>query len=369
MNDSDYMQQALKQAENGLFTTAPNPRVGCVIVRDGQVIAQDYHRYPGQPHAEALALQQCQSSVAGATAYVNLEPCSHFGSNPPCADALIEARIARVVVANTDPNPLVAGQGLQRLQAAGIVVETGLHAAEGEALNCGFFKRMRTGLPWVRVKTASSLDGRTAMANGDSYWITGEQARSDVQYWRARSQAIITGIGTVLQDDCRLTVRPEQLKTELPHDFPERQPLRVILDSQLRIPLDASVLKRPEAVVMITSDQHNQDKARALRAAGAQIETMPSDQKGIDMTSVLQWLGEQQINEVLIEAGATLAGTCVEQGLADELLMYLAPVLMGSQARPLFEINIEQMADRLHMEDCRMHACGKDWRILARLKK
>ena len=369
MNDSDWMQQALKQAEKGLFTTAPNPRVGCVIVREGVAIAQDYHRYQGQPHAEALALQQCLQHTHGATAYVNLEPCSHTGSNPPCADALIAAQVARVCVANTDPNPLVSGQGIERLRAAGIEVETGVCASDGEALNCGFLKRMRTGLPWVRVKTASSLDGRTAMANGDSYWITGEQARADVQYWRGRSQAIMTGIGTVLQDDCRLTVRPEQLKTTLPHDFPDHQPLRVILDSQLHIPLSATILQQPDSVVVVTLANANADKQAALQEMGVAVLVMPSDSGRIDLSSLLGWLGERQINEVLVESGATLAGAIVQQGLADELLMYVAPVLMGSQAKPLFEINIEQMRNRLHMEECHMQAYGEDWRILARLKK
>ncbi|WP_395375411.1 bifunctional diaminohydroxyphosphoribosylaminopyrimidine deaminase/5-amino-6-(5-phosphoribosylamino)uracil reductase RibD [Marinicella sp. W31] len=369
MNDFDWMQQALKQAEKGIFTTAPNPRVGCVIVRDGILLAQDYHRYQGQPHAEALALQQCLQQAEGATAYVSLEPCSHTGSNPPCADALIEAQVARVCVANTDPNPLVSGEGIKRLQAAGIDVEIGLCEAEGEALNCGFFKRMRTGLPWVRVKTASSLDGRTAMANGESYWITGEQARADVQYWRGRSQAIITGIGTVLQDDCRLTVRPEQLKSILPHDFPDKQPLRVILDSQLNIPLNAALLKQPDTVIVATTTGVNGAKIRELEALGVKVLEIASENKRIHLPSLLTWLGQHEINEVLVESGATLAGAFIEQGLADELLMYIAPVLMGSDAKPLFEINIEQMANRLHMEDCRMQTCGKDWRILARLKK
>ena len=368
MNDIDWMQQALKQAENGLFTTAQNPRVGCVIVKNNHMLAQDYHRYPGQPHAEALALSQCEDAK-GATAYVNLEPCSHTGSNPPCADALIKAQIARVCVANGDPNPLVGGQGIERLRQAGIEVETGLCADQGEALNCGFFKRMRTGIPWVRVKTASSLDGRTAMANGDSYWITGSEARSDVQYWRARSQAIITGSGTVLQDDCRLTVRPEQLNTKLPHDFPQQQPLRVILDSHLKTPTDATILNQADSVVIATIQSENSSKAEALRASGVRVMQFPSDQNRVELQAVLQWLGKQQVNEVLVEAGATVAGAFVEQGLVDELLMYIAPVLMGSDAKPLFEINIEQMADRLHMEDCRMQACGQDWRILARLKK
>lgn len=365
-----YLKKALREAAKGLFTTGANPRVGCVLVKAGTVIAKAHHQRVGKPHAEALALRQAGEEARGATAYVTLEPCSHQGRNPPCADALIKAGVKRVVVCNDDPNPLVAGAGYQKLRNAGIEVITGLLKQKGAELNRGFFHRMHTGLPWVRCKLAQSIDGRTAMASGESFWITGPPARKDVQYWRGRSGAIITGIETVLHDDCQLTVRADELPKpyhSFIHDFAERQPLRVIVDSELRLPLDARILQHPSSVVLVTAAE-NPEKSRQFSDLGVAVEVLPDQHGAVDLDAVIRYLGMREINEVLVESGATLAGAMLHQQLLDELLLYTAPVIMGSTARPLFKLAVEEMADRLHIEPILYKQMGKDWLIRALVK-
>lgn len=369
-NDTYYMKKALKLAQRGLFTTSANPCVGCVLVKGGKIIGEGFHQYKGQSHAEVIALQKSGKLASDSTAYVTLEPCSHFGDNPPCSDALIDAGVKKVVICNNDPNPLVNGQGITRLEKAGIEVIQNVKSKKGEQLNCGFFHRMKTGLPFVRIKTAQSLDGRTAMDNGDSFWITGEKARRDVQYWRARSQAIITSIKTVLQDDCRLTVRPDFLPKKykkLPHDFDKTQPMRVILDSQLKIPLDSKVLQGNGRKIIFTCVNKEQ-KIHKLAKQGVEVIVQNDcSENKVDIASVLKWLGKENINEVLVEAGATLTGEFIKQKLANELVTYVAPVIMGSGARPLFKLNIEEMKDRLHIGDFKIKRLGKDWRLIASL--
>jgi diaminohydroxyphosphoribosylaminopyrimidine deaminase / 5-amino-6-(5-phosphoribosylamino)uracil reductase len=353
--DKIAMARALELAQRGAATTQPNPRVGCVIARDGQIIAEGWHERAGEAHAEVAALAAAGAAAAGATAYVNLEPCSHFGRTPPCTDALMQARIKRVVFAGLDPNPLVGGAGAERLRAAGIEVECGLLAAEAEELNLGFLSRMRRGRPWVRVKLGMSLDGRTALANGVSQWITGEAARSDVQQWRARSGAILTGVGTILADDPRLDVRA---------GAPQRQPLRVVLDSRLRTPPEARVLKKPGDALVFTAVDDPQ-RSGALERQGARVERLTPDR--IDLGAVLARLAALQMNDVLVEAGPTLAGAFVRAALVDELLLYVAPVLLGHTARALMEL--PELADlknasRFTMMDAR--AMGEDLRLLLR---
>ncbi len=363
------MKKALKLAKKGLFTTTKNPRVGCVLVSRGHVVGKGYHQRVGEAHAEVFAIENADEFAEGSTAFVTLEPCSHFGKNPPCADALIKAKVKKVVVCNLDPNPLVAGKGIEKLKAAGIKVSVGKKSKVGESLNVGFFHRMQTGLPFVRLKMAQSLDGRTAMASGESYWITGEQARSDVQYWRARSHAVLTGIETVLQDDCRLTVRPDDLPEKykaLPNDFKTYQPMRVILDTQLRIPLQAKVLQSCGRSVVMTASADT-CKIKQLQDLGVEVVQMPTLDNKISLDAVLQWLGEQQINELLVETGATLAGSFIQQKLVNQLIVYTAPVLMGSSARPLFDINIETMQDRIIFNSYEIKKLGADLRYIINL--
>jgi diaminohydroxyphosphoribosylaminopyrimidine deaminase / 5-amino-6-(5-phosphoribosylamino)uracil reductase len=328
------MTRALELAARGLATTHPNPRVGCVIARDGQIIGEGWHERAGEAHAEVVALDAAGAAAAGASAYVTLEPCSHFGRTPPCADALIQARIERVVFAVEDPNPRVGGAGALRLRQAGIAVQSGLLAAEAEEVNVGYLSRMRRRRPWVRVKLAMSLDGRTALANGKSRWITGEPARLDVQQWRTRSSAVLTGIGTVLADDPRLDVRPDALG---------RQPLRVVLDSRLRTPPDARLLALPGEVLLFTATD---DPARrsVLERQGAKVERLAESRP--QLGQVLVRLGELEVNEVLVEAGPTLAGEFLQAGFADELLLYIAPVLLGPQAQPLLQLG--ELTDLAH---------------------
>ena len=360
ITDVRHMAEAIGLARRGLCTTAPNPRVGCVIAHGERVIARGFHRRAGQAHAEVEALRTAREAVRGATAYVTLEPCSHHGRTPPCAEALIEAGVARVVAASPDPNPLVAGSGLERLRAAGVVVESGILEREAVALNPGFFKRMRTGMPWVRVKLAMSLDGRTAMADGSSKWITGEAARADVQRLRAQSCAIVTGVGTVLHDDPRLDVRIAA------HDGapPERQPLRVVVDSQLRMPPSARVIGEAGDTLVVTAGR---DAAReqALVDAGVTVLHLPGVDGRVDLRALLAHLAVAQCNEVLIEAGATLAGAALRAGLVDELVVYMAPVLMGSAARPLLDLRFAAMDEKLGLQITDVTAVGSDWRITA----
>ncbi len=361
------MKKALRLAAHGVFTTGANPRVGCVLVKDERIVAQAYHQRVGESHAEALALAQAGKLAKGATAYVTLEPCSHVGKNPACADALIKAGVAKVVVCNDDPNPLVAGQGYQKLEQAGIAVIRGVLSARGQELNQGFLHRMQTGLPWIRSKSAQSLDGRTAMASGESYWITGKPARADVQYWRGRSGAIITGVDTVLHDDCQLNFRPKDLRKKhrkLAAGTEVNQPLRVVVDSQLRTPLTAKILQHPEQVLIVTAVS-DAAKLAVYRESGIEVQCLRSAEGRVDLSQLCRLLGLREINEVLIESGATLSGAFLAAGLIDELIIYTAPVLLGSSGRPLFKIGIEEMSERLHIEVKSSKAFGKDWRLRA----
>jgi diaminohydroxyphosphoribosylaminopyrimidine deaminase/5-amino-6-(5-phosphoribosylamino)uracil reductase len=363
------MARAIRLAELGLYTTDPNPRVGCVLVRDGQVVGEGFHRRAGEPHAERLALAQAGELARGATAYVSLEPCSHFGRTPPCADGLIEAGVARVVAAMADPNPLVAGQGLERLRRADIRVESGLLEGQARALNPGFIKRMQQGLPWLRCKLAMSLDGRTAMASGESQWITGAEARQDVQRWRARSSAILTGSGTVLADDPSLNVRlsAEQLHPLGP-DYPVRQPLRVLLDSHLRTPPSARLLDLPGETLILCADASTsqaQAQAEALRGAGAEVQQVATSDQGLDLGQSLRLLAQRGINEVWVEAGARLSGALLQAGLVDELIIYMAPKLMGDAARGLLHLpGLERMAQCIPLEFADIRRVGRDLRFV-----
>ncbi len=360
------MARALQLAERGLYTTEPNPRVGCVLVRDDTVIGEGYHIRAGEGHAEVNALAAAAGDASGATAYVTLEPCSHHGRTGPCAEALLRAGVRRVVSAMTDPNPLVAGRGHRLLEAAGVEVATGLLQAQAEALNPGFISRMQRGRPWVRIKQAMSLDGRTAMASGESQWITGPAARRDVQRLRARSSAIITGIGSVLQDDPALTLREAELGLAQAAEVVRRQPLRVVLDSALQIPLDARILRQPEEVLVCCA-QADATKQQALQALGVTLCVLPAAGGRIDLPALLAYLAaERQCNEVLVETGAVLAGAFLRAGLADELWLYQAPKLLGSQARPLFELPFSRMAEQLELDIIDARAVGEDWRLIAR---
>jgi diaminohydroxyphosphoribosylaminopyrimidine deaminase/5-amino-6-(5-phosphoribosylamino)uracil reductase len=353
------MAHALRLAEQGLFSTSPNPRVGCVLVKADTLVGTGWHQRAGEPHAEALALAAAGSAAYGCTAYVTLEPCSHFGRTPPCADALIAAGVARVVVAMQDPNPLVSGQGIAKLRAAGIAVEVGLMEADALALNIGFVKRMRDGLPWLRSKIAASLDGRTALANGVSQWITGAEARRDGHLWRARSCAVLTGIDTILADDAELSVR---------HVETPRQPLRVVLDSQLRIPTSAKILHSGNVLIFTASTEKN--KIESLQALGAQVVTLPDVQGHVDLLACLRYLAKTGCNEVLLEAGRTLNGAFFNAGLVDELLLYLAPQLLGDSARGManiLEITQLNQGVALDLKDVRL--VGKDLRICANIQK
>ena len=363
MTDTVYMARALQLAAEGLYTTQPNPRVGCVIVKDEQIIGEGFHARAGQPHAEVYALQQAGAQAKGATAYVTLEPCAHYGRTPPCANALIDAQVSRVVMASLDSNPLVAGKGQTMLEAAGIRTTVGVLEAEAQALNAGFFRRMTGGLPYVRVKTAASLDGRTAMQSGESKWITGVDARRDVQKWRAQSGAIITGIGTVLADNPSLTVRPQDWTDW--HYGEVVQPKRVVFDSQLRMPLDALILQIT-GVIIVTHQAISHVKVQQLQALGVDVWCFDSSSSAkIDVFQVLKKLAEQGVNEMLVEAGASVAGAFVAANLVDEWVMYFAPTLLGSDAKPMFEWPIQTMAQQRQLQISDMRMIGKDLRVLA----
>ena len=350
------MAHALRLAARGLNTTTPNPRVGCVLVRDGTIVGAGWHERAGEPHAEVHALRAAGSAAQGAAAYVTLEPCSHHGRTPPCADALLAAGVARVVAAMADPNPLVAGQGLARLAAAGIAVAHGLLESEARELNIGFVSRMTRGRPWLRLKVAASLDGKTALANGQSQWITGAEARRDAHAWRARSCAMLTGIGTVKDDNPRLTVR----------DMPcSRQPLRVVVDSRLEIPLDAAILQGGGCLIVCADN--NPDKAAQLADLGVEVVVLPNAQGKVDLPALLAELGRRGINEVMAEAGCKLNGSLLREGCVDELLIYQAPLLLGDRARGMAdfgELTDLAGARRLAITDRRM--LGADLRIQAR---
>ena len=353
------MAQALRLAERGLYSASPNPRVGCVLVRNGNVVGEGWHERAGEPHAEAHALRAAGEAARGATAYVTLEPCSHQGRTPPCADALIEAGVARVVAAVHDPNPQVAGQGIAKLRAAGVEVECGLMETAARELNIGFFARMTRDMPWVRSKIAASLDGRTALNNGESKWITGEAARQDVQQWRARSCAVLTGIGTVLADDPQLSVRG--IATT-------RQPLRAVVDNALRLPPKARLLQ--QRGVMVYTATHDAEKVGVLEQAGACVMVLPDASGQVNMAVVLRDLAAQGCNEVLVEAGGKLNGALFKEGLVDELVLYLAPQLLGDMARGMARLGeLTSLDQRIELEWKDVRHVGRDLRIVARVKK
>jgi len=347
--DQIWMRRAIELARQGQYSTKPNPNVGCVIVKDGVVVGEGFHPKAGQPHAEVFAMRQAGDQARGATAYVTLEPCAHYGRTPPCAKGLVEAGVAKVMVACPDPNPLVAGKGVQILKDAGIEVEVGICEDEAHPLNDGFLKAMATGMPYVRLKIASSLDGRTAMASGESKWITGSEARQDVQHWRAISGAVITGIDTVLADDCQLNVRSLKGIDDISSIV---QPKRIILDRQGRLPLNAKILENPETVMVM--GPYRQELADL---GVIQLEIQP-------LKELLQQLVQQhQIYDVLVEAGATLSTAFLQAGLVDELISYVAPTLLGQTARSMFNAEFSRMAEQLRFKLQDVTRLGDDVRF------
>lgn len=352
LNDQRIMTRALELARLGTNTTTPNPRVGCVLVSaEGEVVGEGYHVRAGEGHAEVNAIAAAGSKAAGATAYVTLEPCSHTGKTGPCSQALIDAGVARVVYGMEDPNHRVAGRGIEQLQDAGILVDGPVLEDDAYKLNPGFVKRMRQGLPFVRIKMAMSLDGRTAMADGTSKWITSPKSRDDVQHLRARSCAIVTGVDSVLLDDPALTVRIGDST---------RQPLRVVLDSNLRLPASAAIFKQPGKTVIATCQPDAADKY-----PGTEVWVLPEKNGRVSLQALVRKLAEQECNEVLVETGATLAGAFVASGLVDELVIYMAAKLMGSSARPLFDLPINKMTAQLPLSITDIRAVGDNWRITA----
>ncbi|HWV14696.1 MAG TPA: bifunctional diaminohydroxyphosphoribosylaminopyrimidine deaminase/5-amino-6-(5-phosphoribosylamino)uracil reductase RibD [Cellvibrio sp.] len=361
--DTDFMAQALRLAERGFYTTMPNPRVGCVLVKAGQVVGEGWHVRSGEPHAEIIALAAAGENARGATAYVTLEPCSHTGKTGPCSHALIAAGVVRVVFAMEDPNPLVAGRGLDKLRAAGIQVDGPLLEDDARALNPGFVKRMERRLPWVRCKLAMSVDGRTAMANGESKWVTGRLARQDVQRLRARSCAIVTGVETILFDDASLSVREHELGLDNASAVAARQPLRVVLDSRLRLPRHADILRQATQVLVVhNGSPENQDRLEGW-PAHVEFVALPAADGRIHLRNLLSELAERQCNEVLVEAGSTLGASFLRGGLLDEAIIYMAPKLLGSQARPLFDLPLNTMSSALPLKIRDIRPVGKDWRI------
>ena len=359
--DAHYMARALELARKGYYTTHPNPRVGCVIVKDGQIVGEGWHVRTGEPHAEVHALRAAGDKARGATAYVTLEPCSHHGHTPPCADALVNAGVARVVAAMQDPNPSVAGRGMQRLAQAGIAIESGVLEGEARKLNQGFLKRMEHGLPFVRVKLAMSLDGRTAMDSGESQWITGSAARSAVQRLRAQASVVLTGADTVLADNARLTVRAGELGLDAEQTAlaMSRPPLRVLIDGRLRVPLDAPFFKAGPALVatcMAIEEQY---------ANGPECLIVAGDDGLVDLRKLLVELANRGVNEVLVEAGPRLAGAFAQQGLVDEFQIFIAGKFLGSSARPLLDWPLAQMKDAPELKITEIRAVGDDWRVIA----
>jgi diaminohydroxyphosphoribosylaminopyrimidine deaminase/5-amino-6-(5-phosphoribosylamino)uracil reductase len=354
--DHVHMARALKLAARGMFTSQPNPRVGCVLAHGEHVVGEGWHERAGEPHAEVHALRQAGAAARGATAYVTLEPCAHHGRTPPCVEALIAAGVARVVVACGDPNPKVAGRGLARLREAGVVVEQGLLRAPARELNRGFFSRLERGRPWLRVKLALSLDGRTALADGTSKWITGAAARADVQRWRAQSSALLTGSGTLRADDPRLTVR-------LDPGIGFTPPLRVVLDRNLQTPPTARVLDAAAPTLLV----HAANATRPAHLAGVDCVPVAVRDDRLDLDAVLRLLAAREINELQVEAGPTLCGALAAAGLVDEWLLYLAPRLLGDRARPLlFLPPITALAEAPSLQLLEQRAIGSDWRLWLR---
>ncbi|MCU1731371.1 MULTISPECIES: bifunctional diaminohydroxyphosphoribosylaminopyrimidine deaminase/5-amino-6-(5-phosphoribosylamino)uracil reductase RibD [unclassified Pseudomonas] len=360
--DAHYMARALELARKGLYSTHPNPRVGCVIVRDGEVVGEGWHVRAGEPHAEVHALRQAGELARGACAYVTLEPCSHHGRTPPCAEALVKAGVARVVAAMQDPNPQVAGNGLKRLADAGIEVASGVLEAEARALNPGFLKRMEHGLPYVRVKLAMSLDGRTAMASGESQWITGPAARSAVQRLRARSSVVLSSASSVLADNARMTVRGAELGLDADTAALalSRPPLRVLIDGRLRLPLDAPFYQAGPALVVTAAA----DDPR-YAANGQELLRLPGADGQVDLRQLLVELAGRGVNEVLVEAGPGLAGAFAQLGLVDEYQLFIAGKFLGSSARPLLDWPLARMSEAPALKITDMRAVGDDWRVTA----
>ncbi len=373
------MSRALQLAERGVYTTRPNPRAGCVLVKGGEIIAEGWHVRAGQAHAEVHAIQQVNPDGAlGATAYVTLEPCAHQGKTGACSSALIDAGIERVVYALEDPNPLVSGKGLRLLQNAGVCVEGPLLAQQAAALNQGFMMRMSQGRPWVRCKLATSLDGGTAMQSGESQWITGSAARKDVQRLRAQSCAIITGIGSIVEDDSRLTVRANELLIEDVDNAVTLPPLRVVVDSTLRIDSHAALFSEPESIIIFTGKDVPLEKEQLLCSglkentvqANVVIERVELRAGRVDLHQVLACLADRyQCNDVLVEAGATLAGAFLQAGILDAFIIYQAPILLGSEARSLVEVPMNTMQEKIELEITDQRSVGNDIRITAKVKK
>ena len=355
-DDHAYMSQALQLAEKGLYSTSPNPRVGCVIVRDGKIVGSGWHVKTGQPHAEINALNIAGGAAQGATVYLTLEPCSHYGRTHPCAEALIRAKVAKVIIAMQDPNPLVAGKGTSLLKQSGINVLVGLMGEWAKDLNVGFVSRMTNNRPWVRMKIAASLDGKTALNNGVSQWITGEAARHDGHRLRARSCAVLTGIGTVLEDDPQLSVR----FIETP-----RQPLRIIIDSRLKIPTTARVLRGGGELIFTTTD--NKERISALKEVGAHPIILPNEKGKIDLAGLMQILADFEINELLVEAGNRLSGAFIREGLVDELIIYLAPHLIGNRAMGMLQLpELTDLSEKYNLKIKDLRMVGEDIRIMSR---
>lgn len=364
LHDSAFMARALQLARQGLYSTHPNPRVGCVLVSpQGHILGEGWHVRAGEPHAEVHALRQAGARANGATAYVTLEPCSHYGRTPPCAEALIQAGVARVVAALQDPNPQVSGRGLKRLAEAGISVHCGVLGAEARALNIGFIKRMEQGLPWVRVKLAMSLDGRTAMASGESQWITGPDSRAEVQRLRAQASVVLTGADTVLTDRARLTVRAAELglseaQTALAL---ARPPQRVLIDGGLRVPLSADFFQAGAATVATAVDVPQPQYPQS----GHRLWVLPGEQGRVDLHALLVRLAHEGANEVLVEAGPRLAGAFAQKGWVDEYQIFMAPKLLGSNARPLLDWPLANMSEAVPLTIQEIRAVGADWCIVA----
>ena len=355
------MAEALRLAAQGLYTTDPNPRVGAVVVKDGKIVGRGFHRKAGEAHAEVLALKEAGAAAQGATLYVTLEPCSHQGKTPPCADAVVAAKVARVVAAMTDPNPQVSGKGFELIKAAGIAVAHGLMEAEARTLNPGFISRMVRGRPWVRSKLAVSLDGRTALADGESKWISGEASRQDVHRWRARSSAVLTGIGTLLKDDPTLNVR---LEGEW------RQPIKIVIDPNLSTPPGAKIFKQNPDSVYIATTVEDEEEHELLNNVGANIQVFPEKSSGMmDMKLVLEAMALLECNEVLVEAGAGMNGPLLAAGLIDELIVYMAPNVLGDTARGMFSLPpLIAMDQRREFEITDLRKIGNDLRLMLRPK-
>ncbi|MFP4272241.1 MAG: bifunctional diaminohydroxyphosphoribosylaminopyrimidine deaminase/5-amino-6-(5-phosphoribosylamino)uracil reductase RibD [Halothiobacillaceae bacterium] len=368
-DDARFMARAIELARQGWYTTAPNPRVGCLIVREGQVVGTGFHARAGLPHAEPIALEQAGDRARGATAYVTLEPCAHQGRTPPCAPRLVQAGVSRVVTAMEDPNPAVSGRGHQILRAAGVAVETGLLEGEARALNRGFIRRMQSGRPRVRVKLAASADGRTALKNGQSQWITGPAARQDVQRLRAESCAVLTGIESVLADGARMNVRLDAQALRI--DGPVRQPLRVVLDSGLRLPPSVPLFDQPGKILIYHAGAPLDPGTARLLAQRAELSVVPKPATGgLDLEAILDDLGQRQVNELLVEAGPKLAGSFVQAGLVDELILYLAPTLLGQEARPLLALKtLTNMRERPDWRFVETRMVGEDLRLTLVPKK